>query len=150
YITDKDGKVINIMNDEGIDKLGDIIESSVYSPNAQYYGALHNLAHIMLGRQGDPHGKYNMPPGVMEHFETATRDPTFFRLHKYMDNIFKEHKDSLPPYTHEDLDFPGVDIESVGVEGELKTYFEHYEFDLRNAVDSAQGIEDVDLKAHVD
>nr|AEC46861.1 hemocyanin [Macrobrachium nipponense] len=150
YITDKDGKVIDIMNDEGIDKLGDIIESSMYSPNAQYYGALHNTAHVMLGRQGDPHGKYNMPPGVMEHFETATRDPTFFRLHKYMDNIFKEHKDSLPPYTHDDLDFPGVDIENVGVDGELKTYFEHYEFDLRNAVDSAEGIEDVELKADVD
>ncbi|WP_348243260.1 tyrosinase family protein, partial [Salmonella enterica] len=86
YITDKDGKVIDIMNDLGIDKLGNIIESSVYSPNVQYYGVLHNTAHIMLGRQGDPHGKYNMPPGVMEHFETATRDPTFFRLHKYMDN----------------------------------------------------------------
>merc|ERR1712212_681026 len=63
----------------GIDILGDIIESSMYSPNVQYYGALHNLAHIMLGRQGDPHGKFNMPPGVMEHFETATRDPSFFR-----------------------------------------------------------------------
>ncbi|XP_064091949.1 hemocyanin B chain-like [Macrobrachium nipponense] len=149
YITDKDGKVIDIKNDRGIDKLGDIIESSMYSPNVQYYGALHNLAHIMLGRQGDPHGKYNMPPGVMEHFETATRDPTFFRLHKYMDNIFKEHKDSLTPYTHEDLDFPGIDVESIAVKGPLRTYFEDYEFDLRNAVDSAAGIADVELKAHV-
>ncbi|XP_068211329.1 hemocyanin B chain-like [Palaemon carinicauda] len=149
YITDKDGKVIDIMNDQGVDKLGDIIESSMYSPNVQYYGALHNLAHIMLGRQGDPHGKYNMPPGVMEHFETATRDPTFFRLHKYMDNIFKEHKYSLPPYTHEDLDFPGVNIDSLSIEGELKTFFEDYEFDLRNAVDSAEGIAMVDLKANV-
>ncbi|XP_068211328.1 hemocyanin B chain-like [Palaemon carinicauda] len=149
YITGKDGKVIDIMNDQGVDKLGDIIESSMYSPNVQYYGALHNMAHIMLGRQGDPHGKYNMPPGVMEHFETATRDPTFFRLHKYMDNIFKEHKYSLPPYTHEDLDFPGVNIDSLSIEGELKTFFEDYEFDLRNAVDSAEGIAMVELKANV-
>ncbi|WP_410317874.1 hypothetical protein [Klebsiella pneumoniae] len=37
-----------------------------------------------------------MPPGVMEHFETATRDPTFFRLHKYMDNIFKEGYPCVP------------------------------------------------------
>jgi len=149
YITDKDGSVIDIMNDHGIDKLGDIIESSMYSPNVQYYGQLHNLAHIMLGRQSDPHGKYNMPPGVMEHFETATRDPTFFRLHKYMDNIFKEHKDSLTPYTKEDLDFAGVSVESIGIDGELMTYFEDYEFDLRNAVDSAEGIEEIDLKANV-
>ncbi|XP_068212029.1 hemocyanin B chain-like [Palaemon carinicauda] len=149
YITDKEGNIIDIMNDEGIDKLGDIIESSLYSPNVQYYGQLHNLAHIMLGRQSDPQGKYNRPPGVMEHFETATRDPSFFRLHKYMDNIFKEHKDLLPPYTKEDLDFAGVSVENIGIEGELKTYFEDYEFDLRNAVDSANGIEDVELKANV-
>jgi len=149
YITDSDGKIIDIMNDEGIDKLGDIIESSMYSPNVQYYGQLHNLAHIMLGRQGDPHGKYDMPPGVMEHFETATRDPSFFRLHKYMDNIFKDHKDSLPPYTKNDLEFTGVSVESINVDGELHTYFEDYEFDLRNAVDSADGIEDVEVSANV-
>ena len=99
YITDNHGENIDIMNEAGIDKLGDIVESSIYSSNTQYYGALYNLAHIMLGRQGDPHGKYDMPPGVMEHFETATRDPSFFRLHKYMNNIFKDHKDTLPPYT---------------------------------------------------
>ncbi|KAK7080671.1 hypothetical protein SK128_004649 [Halocaridina rubra] len=149
YITSKDGSHISIMNEEGIDKLGDIIESSMYSPNIQYYGQLHNLAHIMLGRQGDPHGKYNMTPGVMEHFETATRDPSFFRLHKYMDNIFKEHKDTLPPYTKEDLEFAGISVEEINVDGELRTYFEKYEFDLRNAVDSAEGIEEVELKAIV-
>merc|ERR1712228_1169852 len=109
------------MNEKGIDILGNAIESSTYSPHSEYYGALHNYAHIMLGRQADPRGKFNMPPGVMEHFETATRDPAFFRLHKYMNNIFKEHKDSLTPYTHEDLDFPGINIESIGINGPLRT-----------------------------
>ncbi|MBD4897416.1 hypothetical protein GUF81_17405, partial [Xanthomonas citri pv. citri] len=75
---------ININDEHGIDHLGDIIESSLYSPNVQYYGALHNDAHVILGRQADPHGKFNLPPSVMEHFETATRDPAFFRLHKYI------------------------------------------------------------------
>ncbi|KAK7028969.1 hypothetical protein SK128_013875 [Halocaridina rubra] len=149
YIEADDGTHIDIMNDHGIDKLGDIIEASMYSPNIHYYGQLHNLAHIVLGRQGDPHGKYNLPPGVMEHFETATRDPSFFRLHKYMDNIFKEHKDSLPPYTKEELQFQGISVENINIQGDLKTYFEGYEFDLRNAVDSTEGIEDVELKAHV-
>ncbi|XP_066971332.1 hemocyanin A chain-like [Macrobrachium rosenbergii] len=149
YILAKDGSTIDIMNDSGIEKLGDIIESSMYSPNVQYYGQLHNLAHVMLGRQSDPQGKYNRTPGVMEHFETATRDPSFFRLHKYMDNIFKEHKDSLPAYTTEELLFPGVSVLGIDVDRDLKTYFEDYEFDLRNAVDSAQGIQEVDLKANV-
>ncbi|KAG7158031.1 Hemocyanin B chain-like 2, partial [Homarus americanus] len=149
YVTDRDGHHINIRNDHGIDVLGDIIESSVYSPNAQYYGALHNTAHIMLGRQGDPHGKFNMPPGVMEHFETATRDPSFFRLHKYMDNIFKEHKDSLPPYTKSDIEFPGVAVDKIEIIGQLKTFFDEFEFSLGNAVDESKDVQDVAISAYV-
>lgn len=42
----------------------------------------------------------------MEHFETATRDPAFFRLHKYMDNLVKEHKDLLPPYNRVSYEIP--------------------------------------------
>lgn len=149
YITTADGSHLDIRNAEGIDHLGDIIESSLYSPNAQYYGALHNEAHIILGRQADPHGKFNLPPSVMEHFETATRDPSFFRLHKYMDNIFKEHKDSLTPYTKEEISFPGVHLKSIAVEGDLKTFFEHFEFDLKMAVDSSESVEEVDVSADV-
>merc|ERR1712198_786670 len=149
YIVDKEGHTISIMDEHGIDVLGDVIEFSMYSPNVQYYGALHNLAHIMLGRQGDPHGKFNMPPGVMEHFETATRDPSFFRLHRYMDNIFKEHKDTLPPYTQEELTFQGVAVDNIVVDGRLETSFEDFEFDLSNAVDHPED-EDVDIKAYVD
>uniref|UniRef100_A0A2P2HVZ7 Hemocyanin subunit 1 n=1 Tax=Hirondellea gigas TaxID=1518452 RepID=A0A2P2HVZ7_9CRUS len=149
YITSKDGSHINIRNVEGINHLGNIIESSVYSPNAQYYGALHNEAHIILGRQADPHGKYNLPPSVMEHFETATRDPAFFRLHKYMDGIFKEHKDSLPPYTKEQIGFPGVHLKSTTIEGQLETYFEDFEFDLRMAVDTSEIVGLVDVSTYV-
>merc|ERR1712212_505386 len=150
YFNDKEGNVVDIMNEKGIDILGNAIESSTYSPHSEYYGALHNMAHIMLGRQGDPHGKFNMPPGVMEHFETATRDPSFFRLHKYMDNIFKEHKDTLPPYTKEQLAFQGVAIDNIVVDGRLETFFEDFEFDLSNAVDHPEDIEEVPIKAYVD
>merc|ERR1712212_220478 len=149
YITAADGSHIDIMNAEGIDHLGDIIESSMYSPNVQYYGALHNHAHILLGRQSDPHGKYSLPPSVMEHFETATRDPAFFRLHKYMDGIFKEHKDSLPPYTDEEIAFDGVHVTGITIEGELETHFEEYVFDLKMAVDSSELVNEVDVKARV-
>merc|ERR1712033_153319 len=149
YVTGKNGEIINILNDRGINIIGDIIESSEYSVNPVYYGSLHNTAHIVLGRQGDPKGKFKMPPGVMEHFETATRGPSFFRLHKYMNNIFKEFKDRLPPYTYDDLNWEGVEIESVGIEGSLETYFEDFEFSLINAVDDTEEIEDVDISAVV-
>merc|ERR1712212_50158 len=149
YITAADGSHVDITGTDGIDHIGDIIESSLYSPNVQYYGALHNEAHILLGRQSDPKGKFDLPPSVMEHFETATRDPAFFRLHKYMDNIFKEHKDTLHPYTKEDVQFPGVHLRSVNVEGELETHFEDFVFDLDMAVDSSEAkAVDVSAKTH--
>ncbi|XP_045623124.1 LOW QUALITY PROTEIN: hemocyanin subunit [Procambarus clarkii] len=149
YVTAKDGSTIDIMNSHGIDVLGDIIESSTYSPNAGYYGSLHNTAHIVLGRQGDPQGKYDLPPGVLEHFETSTRDPAFFRLHKYMDNIFREHRDSLPPYTKEELLFPGVEIENFCTSGLLQTYFEDFEYSLINAVDDTADTEDVEISTYI-
>jgi len=149
FITAADGSQIDINNERGIDHLGDIIESSMYSPNIQYYGALHNHAHILLGRQSDPKGKFNLPPSVMEHFETATRDPAFFRLHKYMDNIFKEHKDLLPAYTPEEIAFSGVSVDSVQIQGALETYFEDFEYDLGMGVDSSSTEADVDVTAIV-
>nr|WMS58705.1 hemocyanin [Alvinocaris sp.] len=149
YVIKEDGTHIDIMNDHGADVLGDVIESSMYSPNVQYYGSLHNTAHIMLGRQGDPHGKFDMPPGVMEHFETATRDPGFFRLHKYMDNIFREHKDSLPPYTKEQLEFTGVSVDNIAIDGELETYLEDFEYSLLNGVDDTVDIDDVEISTYV-
>ncbi|MCL4158316.1 UNVERIFIED_CONTAM: hypothetical protein GTU68_056875, partial [Idotea baltica] len=136
-------------DEHGIEILGDIIESSECSPNTFYYGSLHNTAHMMLGRQADPKGKFNMPPGVMEHFETATRDPSFFRLHKYMDNIFKEHKDKLPPYTHDDLAYDNIEITDIKVVGDLVTYFENFEIDLLNGIDSNANVHDVPISAEV-
>merc|ERR1711887_6751 len=147
YFVGKDGEIIDIMNDRGIDILGDVIESSTYSPNPEYYGQLHNIAHMMLGRQGDPLGKFKMPPGVMEHFETSTRDPSFFRLHKMMDNIFKLHKNRLPSYTKEELDFDKVHLNHFSVNGRLETYFEDFEYDLVGAVDDTEDIDDVELTA---
>lgn len=149
YIIDSEGSKINLDTKNGIDILGNIIESSTCSPNVQYYGALHNTAHKMLGRQADPKSKYALPPGVMEHFETATRDPSFFRLHKYMNNIFKEYKNTIEPYTKDDLGYANAEIVSVGVEGELATYFEDFEFDLTNGIDDTEAIDDVSITTYV-
>merc|ERR1711970_328306 len=107
YVTAHDGTNIDILNDKGIDIIGNLIESSTYSPNPYYYGQLHNMAHIVLGRQGDPMGKFKQPPGVMEHFETATRDPAFSK---------------------EDFMWEGIDLTEISVEGSLETYFEEFEF----------------------
>jgi len=155
FIVDDHGERININNTNGINVLGEIIESSLDSKNREYYGSLHNLAHVMLAHVSDPEGKFDLPPGVMSHFETATRDPSFFRLHKYMDNIFKKHKDSLPPYTHDEVDFPGVEVTGLKVTGgsahanELHTFFDDFTFDLTNALDTSKDVPHVDIKAEV-
>nr|CAD7194814.1 unnamed protein product [Timema douglasi] len=133
-----------------------IIESSENSINRAYYGQLHNDAHVLLSKVTDNQQKYGVPPGVMEHFETATRDPAFFRLHKHIDNLFKLHKDLLPPYSKDELDFPGVKIEAVKVVGMSKastpntlvTYFDESHIDLGNCVEGTDKV-DVDIKAVV-
>ena len=43
---------------DGIDTLGNIIESSVLSPNRNYYGDLHNMGHVMLAYIHDPDHRY--------------------------------------------------------------------------------------------
>nr|C0HLU8.1 RecName: Full=Hemocyanin subunit [Scylla serrata]P84293.1 RecName: Full=Hemocyanin subunit 2; AltName: Full=CaeSS2 [Carcinus aestuarii] len=143
------GSTINIRDNHGIDVLGDVFESSMYSPRQDYYGALHNQAHRVLGSQADPHGKFALPPGVLEHFETATRDPAFFRLHKYMDNIFRKHKDSLTPYTKNELKFEGVNIDSIYEKGNLETYFESFMYTGVNIMLLTNDVDDVDIATYI-
>ncbi|CAL8095403.1 unnamed protein product [Orchesella dallaii] len=157
FVLDSHWDKISINGTDGVDILGSIIESSQESLNPNYYGSLHNNAHIMLSRVTDPKGKFGIKYGVLEHFETATRDPAFFRLHKYMDNLVKEHKDLLPPYTRGELELPGVSVEAVKVIGKSKastpnllvTYFQDFYFDLSNALDSSKNVKDVDIQAKV-
>merc|ERR1712126_499036 len=55
-IINDNGKYVSINDTTGINTLGQIIESSACSPNAHYYGSLHNLAHVMLSKVSDPQG----------------------------------------------------------------------------------------------
>ncbi|MPD05237.1 Hemocyanin C chain [Portunus trituberculatus] len=66
-----------------------------------------------------------------------------------MDNIFREHKDSLTPYTKEELEFPGISVDSITISNRLETHFEDFEYSLINAVDDTTEIEDVPIKAIV-
>lgn len=133
YVIDREGNHIDIRDEHGIDHLGDIMEASVYSPNPEYYGSLTNMVRKFFSRQTDPHHKFNLPPGVLEHYELALRDPAFFVINKYIDTIFKAHKDSLTPYTHQQLEFPGISISNINVDGALETFLEDFEISLYHA-----------------
>nr|CAR85696.1 hemocyanin subunit type 2 [Hierodula membranacea] len=157
FVRAYDGNYVSLNNTEGINVLGEIVESSAHSVNPAFYGQLHNDGHVMLSKVTDPKLRYGLPPGVMEHFETATRDPAFFRLHKHVDNLFKMHKDFLPPYQTHELLFPEVTVEAVKVIGVCKasipnhliTYFDESHIDLGNAVYTTGQREQVDIKAVV-
>lgn len=84
---------------DGIDHLGNMIESSILSPNRKYYGDLNNMGHAFIAFCHDPTYTFLETGGVMGDPATAMRDPVFYRWHAYLAAIFQLHKNLLPPYT---------------------------------------------------
>nr|CUH82792.1 hemocyanin 2 [Argulus foliaceus] len=155
YAYDKEGHKVMLNETDGINVLGALIEASEYSIDPHFFGSLHNYGHLMLGKVTDPTGKFGLPPSVMEHFETATRDPAFFRLHKYIDEIFKEHKDLLHPYTEDEIHMKGVHVESIELTdversdhpNELVTFFDDFVLDLDHILEHSDKVPSVSVKA---
>lgn len=81
----------------GIDILGNIMESSILSVNRDLYGDLHNLGHVFLSYAHDPDHRHLESFGVIGDSSTAMRDPVFYRWHAFIDDLFQEHKQRLPP-----------------------------------------------------
>lgn len=44
------------------------------------------------------------------------RDPVFYRVHTFVDDIFQLHKSKLNPYTAQQLTFPGIVVNSIQVQ----------------------------------
>lgn len=76
-----------------------MIEPSDLSPNQQLYGNLHNLLHVAVSLVHDPDQRHLETFGVMGDSATAMRDPIFYRVHAMVNDIFTEHKNTLPRYT---------------------------------------------------
>ncbi|XP_060806767.1 phenoloxidase subunit 1-like [Amyelois transitella] len=111
------GRQIPLDENTGIDELGNLMESSVISRNRAYYGDLHNMGHVFISYAHDPDHRHLEQYGVMGDSATAMRDPVFYRWHAYIDDIFVLHKNKLPPYRDDVLDFPGIRVSSISVEG---------------------------------
>ena len=52
----------------------------------------------------------------MGDFETAMRDPIFYRLHKYFDDMFDLYKRTLTPYSDEELLFDDIVLNDINVQ----------------------------------
>uniref|UniRef100_A0A182U329 Tyrosinase copper-binding domain-containing protein n=1 Tax=Anopheles melas TaxID=34690 RepID=A0A182U329_9DIPT len=143
FVLDKSGNRIMLDEQRGIDILGDVVEASSLTPNAQLYGSLHNMGHNVIAYVHDPDYRYLEDYGVMGDVTTAMRDPIFYRWHGMIDGIFRRHKELLTPYTAEQLGNPGVSVNSVGVQlsrpntpaNVLLTYWQRSQVDLAAGLD---------------
>ncbi|XP_054739473.1 phenoloxidase 2-like [Anastrepha obliqua] len=141
FATDESGNQIPLDEVRGIDILGNIMESSIISPNRSLYGDFHNMGHVFISYSHDPDHRHLESFGVMGDSATAMRDPVFYRWHAYIDDIFQEHKTRLTPYTLPELSYQGVSVTGVQVAPEggqpnvLQTFWQQSDVDLSRGMD---------------
>jgi hypothetical protein len=128
------GDKVDLTKPESIEYLGNLIQSNPDSVNTRYYGYLEMYARILLGASIEHFEPHKVVPSVLEQFETSLRDPVFYQLYKRIIAMYWKFKEHLPHYTYDELEFPGVKIESVEVD-KLYTYFDKFDADITNAVD---------------
>ncbi|KAJ8679167.1 hypothetical protein QAD02_014954 [Eretmocerus hayati] len=135
------GQTVILDDFNGIDILGNILEASILSPDLNYYGDLHNMVHMAIAYCHDPDNRYLESFGIMGDPTTAMRDPIFYRWHEFVDLIFTEFKDSLPAYSVQQLNFPGVSVSEVRITtpganpNTLNTHWTKSDVDLSRGLD---------------
>ncbi|XP_046607726.1 phenoloxidase 1-like [Neodiprion virginianus] len=140
-VKDTNDKRIELTESEGINILGNIVEASILSPNRNFYGDMHNMGHLAIAYCHDPDYRYLECIGVMGDSSTAMRDPVFYRWHAFVDDIFQEHKNTLPPYTTQQIDYQGVQITDVQVvtpnqpTNVFSTFWQQSDLDLSRGLD---------------
>lgn len=69
------------------------------------------------------------------------RDPVFYRIHAYVNDLFQMHKAKLNPYTAQQLTFPGVVVNSLLVQqaqgrvNALNTHWQQSDVNLTRGLD---------------
>ena len=69
------------------------------------------------------------------------RDPMFYRMHKFVDDMFQEHKMSLSPYTTQQLTYPGVSVAAIQIAAEggrpnvINTHWQQSDLNLYKGMD---------------
>ncbi|XP_026465404.1 phenoloxidase 2-like [Ctenocephalides felis] len=141
FVIDRQGNRIVLDEATGIDTLGNMMESSILSPNRGLYGDMHNMGHVLISYSHDPDHRHLETYGVMGDSATAMRDPVFYRWHAFVDDVFQEHKGTLPRYTAPQLGYQGVSIESVDVivqnsqPNRFQTFWQQSDVDLSRGMD---------------
>ncbi|CAB3253261.1 unnamed protein product [Arctia plantaginis] len=132
------GLRLELTKHEDMEMLGKLIYSNLDKNDADktHVGAYRYLLIVMkaaIGLNTFNSDKYFVAPNVLDHYQTALRDPVFYMLQKRIIDLVHLFKLRLPSYTKEDLYFPGVKIDNVAVD-KLVIYFDDYLMDMTNAV----------------
>jgi tyrosinase len=149
FVVDQSGNRIELDEQRGVDYLGDMMESSILSPNRQLYGDLHNYLHFFIALAHDPDHRHLEPFGVISDPATAMRDPAFYTLHAYVDDIFQEHKRRLTPYSLQQLSYPGVSVTGVQVVPDRGSTNSFQTFWHQSDVDFSRGLDFVMARGNV-
>ncbi|KAK2586861.1 hypothetical protein KPH14_009799 [Odynerus spinipes] len=133
YVEDVNGQRVNIYTPTGLNILGNIIQGNADALNHMYYGEFDVLCRKIFGFSLQSASKYQVAPSSLEIFSTSVRDPVLYSVYKNIVTYLIRYKENMPYYTHEEISFPGVKIESVAVD-KLMTFFDHFETLLNNAI----------------
>ncbi|XP_068086815.1 phenoloxidase 1 [Anabrus simplex] len=142
-IVNGDGKQekLELTEKDGIDILGNVIESSVLSKNKAYYGDFHNMMHVATAAVHDPDYRHMEPFSVMGDVATAMRDPVFYRIHVMVDDIFQTYKATLAGYSAFELYFRGIRVKNVHVQVDGKEKNELFTFWEKSAANLSRGLD---------
>lgn len=126
----------------GIDMLGNMMESSMASVDREYYGDIHNMGHTFISYAHDPEHRHLESFGVMGESATAIRDPAFYRWHQWIDDRFQIHKNKLTPYTQQQIGYDKITIQSIQFQSNgndtvniFRTYWQKSDVDLSRGMD---------------
>lgn len=142
FFLQPNGSKIPLDDHNGIDLLGNMMESSIASVDRDYYGDIHNMGHTFISYAHDPEHRHLESFGVMGDSATAIRDPAFYRWHQYIDNYFQIHKNKLPSYSAQEIGYDKITISSVAVQSNgknpsntFKTFWQQSDVDLSRGMD---------------
>lgn len=84
---------------------------------------------------------YKEPFSTIGDSATAMRDPMFYLWHAYIDDIFQEFKATLPTYSEDRLNYPGVTVTNISVgtgrsnNNVLETFWQQSDVNLSRGMD---------------
>lgn len=58
FVVNSRGERVPLTERNGIDVLGNVVESSILSPNPNLYGSIHNMGHVIISLVHDPDHRY--------------------------------------------------------------------------------------------